>query len=46
MKTCTFYKVTKQKGSIKFVQDCGICLNCVDNLWRKRILRRKKEEEQ
>ena len=32
MKECTFMRIVKQKGSIKYVQDCGICLNtCSQN---------------
>ena len=41
MKECTFMKVVKQKSSIKYVQDCGICLNCLYNLAK---IRGKKNE--
>ena len=36
MKQCTFMKIVKKKGTLKIVQDCGICLNCLMNLYEKR----------
>mgnify|MGYP003652707253 CR=1 FL=1 len=49
MNPCTFQRVIKQKGKMKFVLDCGICLNCLMNLNERRIQRliqkRRNEDE-
>lgn len=37
MKECTFMKIVKKKGTLKIVQDCGICLNCLMNLHEEKI---------
>jgi len=44
MKPCTFMKIVKKKGTLKIVQDCGICLNCLMNLHEERIQRRIKND--
>jgi len=45
MRSCTFMKVVKQKGTLKIVQDCGICLNCLMNKHEEKIQAVLKSQE-